>query len=496
MLVDGYWYFIDLVYWDFVIFDKWLFDSEVVLVMFVVDGKLFLLCFIIDLELLLYFIDFVYGYWKFWIWLMLLLLSVVIFFIEYKIKLGQLLLGLWDLGLFQDNDGKVYMYWGLFNVYLMYGQQIDFKFGDENEGEGKWLVYVGEMIILLWLYLDEYGWECFGCDYCDEKILLFIEGVWMNCYGNCYYLQYVVLGIEYNVYVIGVYVSEYLLGLFIYVLDNLVGYKLGGFVEGVGYGFIFEDVYGNVWNIGINWIGLNWNFEWCIDFYLVGFYDDGQMWVDMCFGDFFQCMFDYKFQFGESIFIGWMLLFWYKYIIVLLQIFGYGLDQVIDENLCMFWGVVFNMFGQMFMFDFGGLCMVNLIQVNYVDDCFDCYGDVFDLVIQFMLEGLIDGSYWQILVDFLYEICDYVNVYVEFDVLVYICYVCYVYQYVGVRYLVIFDLCVFGYQDGLLLFVLELFLVICDQDICNVIICWKLVFGVVGYNVCWGFIVDCLYEIY
>ncbi|WP_404629915.1 family 43 glycosylhydrolase [Dyella ginsengisoli] len=495
-LADGYWHSTDLVHWDFVKPDKWPFDSEVAPATLVADGKLFLLRSTTDQEPLLYSTDPAHGRWKFWTRLMPPLPNAVTSSTEYKIKPGQLPPGPWDPGLFQDHDGKVYLYWGSSNVYPMYGQQIDLKLGDETQGEGKRLAYVGETTTLLRLHPDQHGWERFGRDHRDEATLPFMEGAWMNRHGDRYYLQYAAPGTEYNAYATGVYVSEHPLGPFTYAPYNPVGYKPGGFVEGAGHGSTFEDAHGNVWNTGTNWIGLNWNFERRIDLYPAGFHDDGQMWVDTRFGDFPQRMPDHQLKPGESTFTGWMLLSWHKHATASSEVSGHGPDQVTDENPRTFWLAAANTPGQTLTLDLGGPRTVNAIQVNYADYQSERYGDAPDLITQFVLEGSTDGSHWQTLADLSHETRDHANAYVELDAPARLRYVRYVHRHVGAEHLAISDLRVFGHQDGQPPPAPELLSATRDKDTRNATIRWKPVPGAVGYNVRWGLSADRLHETY
>ncbi|HET6431876.1 family 43 glycosylhydrolase [Dyella sp.] len=495
-LADGYWHSSDLVHWDFVKPDKWPFDSEVAPATLVADGKLFLLRSTTEPTPLLYSTDPAHGHWQFWTRLMPPLPNAVTSATEYRIKPGQLPPGPWDPGLFQDRDGKVYLYWGSSNIYPLYGQEIDLKLDDEAQGEGKRLAYLGQTHTLLQLHPDQHGWERFGRDHSDASVLPFVEGAWMNRHGDRYYLQYAAPGTEYNAYATGVYVGEHPLGPFTYAPYNPVAYKPGGFVEGAGHGSTFEDAYGNLWNTGTNWIGLNWNFERRIDLYPAGFHDDGQMWVDTRFGDFPQRMPDHKLTPGESTFTGWMLLSWHKRAIASSQMPGHAPGQVTDENPRSFWLASSDTHGQTLTLDLGGARTVNAIQVNYADHQSGRYGDAPDLVTQFVLEGSIDGLRWQTLADLAHETRDHANAYVELDAPANVRYVRYVHRHVGARHLAISDLRVFGHADGPLPPAPVLVSASRDTDTRNATITWKPVPGAVGYNVRWGLSAERLHQTY
>ena len=50
-----------------------------------------------------------------------------------------------------------------------------------------------------------------------------------------------------------------------------IGRVFGGFVVGAGHGSTFEDAYGNFWNSGTMWVGVNWKFERRVDLFPAGF---------------------------------------------------------------------------------------------------------------------------------------------------------------------------------------------------------------------------------
>ena len=216
--------------------------------------------------------------------------------------------GPWDPGLFKDDDGRWYLYWGSSNGYPLYGIELDMR---EAETQQR-IRYIGKPRALIQLEPKEHGWERFGPDHTGEDKPTYIEGAWMTKHGGRYYLQYGAPGTEYNVYATGTYVSDNPLGPFEYAPYNPVGYKPGGFVHGAGHGNTFQDEYGNWWNTGTPWIGYNWTFERRIALFPAAFSDDGQMSVNTRFADFPHYMPTGKVTDPESLFTGWMLLSYRK----------------------------------------------------------------------------------------------------------------------------------------------------------------------------------------
>lgn len=495
-MADGYWRSTDLVHWDFVKPDRWPFDSEVAPATLVADGKLFLMQAANEPRPLLYATDPAHGHWNFWTRLLPPVPGAVSAAAEWAKKPEQLPPGPWDPALFQDDDGKVYLYWGSSNIYPLYGAQLDLRFGDAGQGEGKRLAFASTPKALLLLDPAEHGWERFGQDHTNNTAKPFLEGAWMNRHGGRYYLQYAAPGTEYNAYDTGVVVGDSPLGPFRYAPYNPVGDKPGGFVTGVGHGSTFDDAYGNAWNSGTSWVGANWTFERRIGLYPAGYHADGQMWIDTRFGDFPHRMPDHALKDGEDTFTGWMLLSYRKHAVASSSLADHPASTVTDENPRTFWVAASNTPGQTLTLDLGGERTVRAVQVNYADYQSGRYGDAPDIVTQFVLQGSRDGTHWTTLADLSHETRDRPNAYVELDQPARVRYVRYVHGHVGARTLAISDLRVFGNADGALPAAPQLTSAKRGQDERDAEITWTPVPGAVGYNVRWGLAADRLHSTY
>ena len=493
-LADGYWRSTDLVHWSFVKPDRWPFDGPVAPATLVAGGKLFLMQSAMEPRPLLYSTDPAHGHWDFWTRLLPPVPGAVWAGHESQMKPGDLPPGPWDPGLFQDDDGKIYLYWDSSNVFPIYGAQLDFAFDQQAEGEGKRIRFVGKPLALLRADPSLHGWERFGKDHGDTSLAPYIEGAWMNKHDGRYYLQYAAPGTEYNVYATGVYVGKGPLGPFTYASYNPVGYKPGGFVVGAGHGSTFQDAHGNWWNSGTMWVGANWRFERRVDLFPAGFTKDGQMWVDTRFGDFPQRMPDHKLRPRESTFIGWMLLSYRKAATASSQLPGFPPSNAADENPRTFWVAANANPGQTLTLDLGGPRAVRAVQVNYADYKSGRYGDAPDIVTQFRLEGSLDGKRWMTLTDLSRSKQDHANAYVELERPARVRYVRYVHVHVGARHLAIADLRVFGNEVGPPPPAPELVSATRLPDARDAEIVWKPVPGAVGYNVRRGLAPDRLYE--
>jgi hypothetical protein len=495
-LADGYWTSKDLVNWRFVKPDHWPFDSEVAPATLVADGKLFLMQSAFAPRPLMVSTDPASGRWEFWT----RQLPPVPGATQYdeagkRQSAGPLPPGPWDPGLFQDDDGKVYLYWGSSDTHPLYAAQVDFQL-DSREGEGKRLAFLTRPQAVVRMDPANHGWERFGPDHSMGDKPAYLEGSWMNKHGGRYYLQYGAPGTEYNVYATGVYVGRSPLGPFEYAPYNPVGYKPGGFVTGAGHGSTFEDAYGNTWNAGTAWLGVNWTFERRIDLFPAGWHDDGQMWIDTRFGDFPHRMPDRALRDGEDTFTGWMLLSYRKNVVASSALPGHPASTLTDEDPRSFWVAKANETGQTLTLDLGGTPTVRAVQVDYADYRSGRFGDAPDLVTRFVLQGSTDGEHWTVLADLSNETRDRPNAYIELREPRRLRFIRYVHKHVGAKHLAISDLRVFGNADGAPPSAPKGLTAKRGHDAREATIAWEPVPGAVGYNVRWGLAADRLHSTY
>ena len=158
----------------------------------------------------------------------------------------------WDPDIFEDDDGRVYFYWGCTNKEPIWGIEID----------PKTMLPIGEKQAMSGEDEARHGWERKGENnklsepvtemdrlirqYVGTKP--FIEGAFMTKYRGKYYLQYAAPGTECNVYADGVYVSDKPLGPFTYQPHNPFSSKPGGFITSAGHGSTIQDKYGSWWH--------------------------------------------------------------------------------------------------------------------------------------------------------------------------------------------------------------------------------------------------------
>ena len=126
----------------------------------------------------------------------------------------------WDPNLFQDDDGRVYLYWGCSNKTPIWGVELD----------RSTFRRIGDQVVLIESDTTRRGWERTGVDHhpgrvenLSSRILgkvmgtaPFVEGAWLTKHGGRYHLQYAAPGTELNTYADGSFTADSPLGPFTY----------------------------------------------------------------------------------------------------------------------------------------------------------------------------------------------------------------------------------------------------------------------------------------
>ena len=400
-----------------------------------------------------------------------------------KMKPDEIPPGPWDPGIFKDDDGRWYLYWGSSNVFPIYGIEIEFK--------DRTLVYKGEATKLFVLHPDKHGWERFGQDHSGllangQPTKPYVEGAWVTKHNGKYYLQYGAPGTEFNAYANGTYVADKPLGPFTYAPYNPIAYKPGGFVHGAGHGSTFQDVYGNYWNTGTPWIGYNWTFERRINMFPTKFEADGQMHASSRFQDFPQYVPHKKIDDVDSLFTGWMLLSYRKPATASSTVGEFVPNRVTDENPQTFWLASSKNPGENLTVDLGAAKIVRAVQVNYTDYKSGRFEDAPDIYTEFELQHSPDGQNWLPLARPDGPRRDRPNAYVELPQPVRTRYVRFVHGHIGGANLAISDLRVFGNADGRVPTRPANVVGQRHHDQRDATIRWAKVPGAVGYNIRFG----------
>lgn len=276
----------------------------------------------------------------------------------------------WDPDMFQDDDGRVYHFWGSSNSKPLYGVELnpvdmkpigdpvellaaDKSHGFERKGEDHTFANVTSELELKML-------EILGKD-------PYIEGVWMTKHNGRYYLQYAAPGAQYNVYADGVYVSDKPLGPYTYAENNPFSYKPGGFIPGAGHGSTMQDKIGNWWHVSTMRISLSHRFERRIGLFPTGFDKDGEMFCNQRYADWVLPMpesADYDIWKDPE----WYLLSYKKTVKASSYADNLPAENAVDENVRTWWKAKTNKSGEWLEVDLGKACTVNAVQINFADD--------------------------------------------------------------------------------------------------------------------------------
>lgn len=310
---------------------------------------------------------------------------------QWKEAIDSFPLGAWDPAFFEDDDKRLYLYWGSSNLYPLYGIEVD----------RKTLQPIGEKKEMLYLNHQQYGWQRFG-EYLDNTFLdPFMEGAWMTKHNNKYYLQYGAPGTEFSGYADGVVVSDSPLGPFKNQPHNPFSYKPGGYIRGAGHGATFKDNWNNYWHISTLVVGVKNNFERRNGLWPAGFDKDGVMYTNTAFGDYPHYLPDGPADHLKSRFTGWMLLNYNKPVQVSSTLGSYSANNAVDENVKTYWSAASGSDKEWIISDLGEKSTIHAIQVNYADQDQDSafLGKIPGIYHQYKLFRSDDGIRWTLLLD-------------------------------------------------------------------------------------------------
>jgi len=356
---------------------------------------------------------------------------------NWKQKTDTLPFAIWDPNFFQDDDGKVYIYWGCSNVDPIYGAQLNSQMKAVSQPE-----------VFIKHNPDLYGWEVPG----DQNELTrngWNEGAWMTKHNNRYYLQYAAPGTEFKTYADGVYTSDSPLGPFKYETYSPFSYKPSGFAGGAGHSSTFQDKYGNYWHISTMSISIRHMFERRLGLFPVAFDKDGVMRTLTAFGDYPTIMPDHKIDFeNESLFRGWMLLSYNKKSEASSALETYPVKNAFDEDIRTWWSASSGDAGEWLSMELNDNSTINAIQVNFADNESNLKPDGKDIFYSYRILASADNKNWDIIVDKSNNTVDACHEYIELEKPVKTKYIKIENVKVPDGKFSIYDLRIFGSQEG------------------------------------------------
>ncbi len=296
----------------------------------------------------------------------------------------------WDPNQFQDDDGRVYLYFGCSNQEPIRGLELD----------PETMAPVGEPKIVIHNHQQkEHGWERCGENNNTLKPP-WLEGAWMTKHDGRYYLQYAAPGTEFNVYADGVCVGERPLGPFFYAGHNPFSFKPGGFIGGAGHGSTFQDPYGNWWHASTMSISVRHNFERRLGIWPAGFDEEGTLFCNTRFGDYPMHTPQGPWDPWEDPFPGWMLLSYGKPTAASSALPDAPPEMAVDESVRTWWAAESSETDQWLELDLEGEATVNAVQVNFTEvRCRQSFREGPPLKHGYLLEASQNGSDWFVIAD-------------------------------------------------------------------------------------------------
>lgn len=310
-----------------------------------------------------------------------------------------------DPELFQDTDGKVYLYDGCSDKTPLRVTRLD----------PVTLQPLGEFRNVIAYDTLHHGWEN---EPSAPGRAPWIEGSWMNKLNGRYYWQYSAPGTQYASYADGVYVSDHPEGPFAYQPYSPFSFKPTGFITGAGHSSTFADKTGNLWHIATGTISVRHMFERRLVLFPAAVLPDGQLTVDTYLGDYPQWAPGRDTPVGGAPANGgspgaaegsnrprWMLLSYKKPATSSSTLNDtFAVSNAFDENIRTWWSAATPRPNEWVEVDLQKTCTVNAIQVNFADQGIDADSLAGGDVLQpgdgyaYIIEGSRDHRKWAPLV--------------------------------------------------------------------------------------------------
>lgn len=388
-----------------------------------------------------------------------------------------------DPCLFLDDDGRLYLYYGLSPAKPIKGIELNTKTFEA----------IGEQVDFMKANKEIFGWERTG-DYNTESSKPFVEGAWMTKHNGKYYLQYSVPGTQYKSYADGLYVGNSPLGKFSVADNNPYSYKPEGFIGGAGHSTTFQDKWGNYWHMATMSVSVKHRFERRLGLFPAFFDKNGTFYTYTAFGDFPHVLPQKRINGPEDYQPSGMLLSYKKPVEVSSALTGHPKENATGEDIRKYWSAESGNKGEWIMIDLQNQCKVNGIQINYFDEATTILGRTDADYYQYMLEYSTDKKDWKTIKDNRLAKETAPHDYVELQRPVSARYIRMTNYYVPTGKFAVSGLRVFGKGNGKLPQAVQYLKVMRDTvDARNISLSWDKVPDAVGYNIRYGTSPDKLY---
>jgi len=302
--------------------------------------------------------------------------------------------GCTDPYLFNDTDGKLYLYNGCSDKDSLQVVQID----------AKTFLPIGKHFKLANSNTSQHGWEVPGDDNRDSNDRPWIEGSYMNKIGGKYYLQYSAPGTQFKTYGDGVYVSDKPDGDFVYANYSPFSFKPTGFITGAGHSSTFTDKQGEYWHIATGTISVRHMFERRLVLYPTFVTADGQLVTDTYLGDYPQYAPGTTKHSLMKKSPKWMLLSYNKKATASSVLGANGkqnfdIANAFDEDIRTWWSAATGNAGEWLQVDLDKINTVNAIQIDFADQ--DAKADAFTPGdgYRYVVEASVDKKVWHTIIN-------------------------------------------------------------------------------------------------
>ena len=301
-----------------------------------------------------------------------------------------------DPDLFADDDGRVYLYYGLSYNGGIFGMELD----PRNQFQR-----IGEPFACFRSNYAQHGWERRGEDNLGAPNGLtfqegpWIEGSWMTKHAGVYDLQYAAPGTEFRTYADGVYTAPSPRGPFVYSQSSPFSHKPTGFITGAGHSATFADKQGRYWHVATMRISVKHQFERRLGVFPAEFDADGVLRVNTLFGDYPQFTPAERKDYGIDAGPNWMLLSYGRAAKASSSLDGHPPGDAFDEDVRTWWSARTPNPGEWLSVDLGKAGRIEAVQVNFAEHESTALAGTTGLYHQYRLEMSLDGKTWEMLAD-------------------------------------------------------------------------------------------------
>lgn len=299
-----------------------------------------------------------------------------------------------DPMVFQDDDGRVFLYDGCSNVNPLRVVELDPK------------TFQPISAITPTIHADtrNHGWEVPGDTNKNFDAKPWIEGSWMNKINGRYYLQYAGPGTQFKTYGDGVYVSDKPTGPFISAPYSPFSFKPTGFITGPGHSTTFSDSRGQLWHMTCLSISQRHMFERRLGLFPTAVLPDGQLATNTYLGDYPQFAPGVASRPFEENSPRWMLLSYGKVATASSTLArnakqNFAVENAFDEDVRTWWSAASGDAGEWLQVDLGKTCRVESLQINFADQDAMSKDYLGTHDYRYLLEASLDAKTWTTLVD-------------------------------------------------------------------------------------------------